>query len=128
MGIGTFVKEKKTNKRENALYHLWIFSMLLFFFLGCFFLFNESNKELFTKGKPMSYKINSLKEWFYFCTMSMRELLLHYFFILVIQWLWNFVVYNLILVSFHGVQRVLCTMTFQKTWKELKIKRTSNVQ
>jgi hypothetical protein len=63
---------------------------MLLFFGFFFFLLNESNKEVFTKREVYELQNKFLEPMFYFVmisssTMSMRELLLQFFFVLVIH-------------------------------------------
>jgi len=60
------------------------------FFWVFFFLLNESNEEVFTKREAYELQNKFLERMFYFVmisssTMSMRELLLQFFFVLVIH-------------------------------------------
>ncbi len=64
--MGLLWRKKKPTK-EKMHYIIYEYFPCCFFFWVAFFLFNESNKELFPKGKKsMSYKINSLKKYFIF--------------------------------------------------------------
>ncbi len=110
--IGTFVKEKAQQKEiptkgikqveeedgkalpsSVGLVQCKMCDIIIYEYFPCcfffFFWFNESNKEVFKKGKRMNYKNKFIERMFYFVmissTMVMRELLLQYFIFLVIH-------------------------------------------